>query len=86
MPSVGPRNAQKTRAMNKGHGGAREGAGRPAVKTSDKRESITIRLPPDLTSWLGSFGRQKGRIVEQALRQYRASELKQDDPISLGSR
>ena len=72
--------------MSKGHGGAREGAGRPLGKKDSKRESITIRLPPDLTIWLRSFGRQKGRIVEQALRQYRADELKQEDPISLGSR
>ena len=60
-------------------GGARKGAGRPLVKTDSKRESITIRLPPDLISWLGSFGRQKGRMVEQALRYYRAAELNKED-------
>ena len=66
--------------MSKGHGGAREGAGRPVCKKESKRESITIRLPPDLTSWLGGFGRRKGRMVEQALRYYRTATLNQKDP------
>ncbi len=60
----------RDRALKK-HGGAREGAGRPEGTTKpDKRESITIRLPPDLTDWLEVFGRGKGRVVEQALREF----------------
>ena len=61
--------------MDKGkHGGAREGAGGKKPRIENKRESITVRLPPDLTIWLNEFGRNKGRIIERALRELRDRE------------
>lgn len=34
----------------------------------NKRQSITVRLPPDLIAWLEQFGRKKGETIEAALR------------------
>lgn len=34
----------------------------------NKRQSITVRLPPDLIAWLGQFGRKRGEKIEEALR------------------
>jgi uncharacterized protein (DUF4415 family) len=60
----------------KKHGGAREGSGRPQGKTKfDKRQPVTVRLPPDLIDWLEKFGRGKGRIIENALREFRERNL-----------
>lgn len=53
-------------------GGARPGAGRPKGSTiPDKRQPVTVRLPPDLIEWLAKFGNKRGRLIEKALRHYR---------------
>ena len=52
-------------------GGTREGAGRPAGTTkTNNRQSITIRLPPDLIDQLNTLSRNmKGKFIEQAIRE-----------------
>lgn len=44
----------------------------------NKRQSITVRLPPDVVAWLGQFGRKKGEQIEAALR--REMERAQKSP------
>jgi uncharacterized protein (DUF4415 family) len=59
------------------HGGARPGAGGKKPKLEGgKRETVTVRLPPDLIAWLEKFGREKGRLIEAALRKYIKHEEK----------
>jgi len=56
--------------MKSSHGGTRDGAGRKKMDDTEKRQTIQVRLPPDLIERLEKFDRQKGRIVEQALRAF----------------
>ena len=47
----------------------RPGKGRPAKPKSDHRQSITIRLPPDLYAQLQELPRNmKGQWIEDAIR------------------
>ena len=49
-------------------GGYRKHAGRPTGTTKpDKRQSLTIRLPPDLIEVLRAMPKQ-GRFIEAAIR------------------
>ncbi|NOV29185.1 ribbon-helix-helix domain-containing protein [Methylomonas sp. ZR1] len=51
-------------------GGNREGAGRKVGTTKPTaKQSLTIRLPPDLLKALDEFGRGKNRFIECAIRQ-----------------
>lgn len=54
--------------MTNQRGGYRKHAGRPAGTTKpDKRQLITIRLPPDLIEVLKEMP-SKGRFIEAAIR------------------
>jgi hypothetical protein len=51
--------------MNKPkHGGSREGAGRK--KSNDKKQSVSVRLPPDIIERLKKCN--KSQEIERALR------------------
>lgn len=46
----------------------RPGPGRPKLEADEKRQSLTIRLPPDLIAWLEPYGRGRSALVERAIR------------------
>lgn len=59
-------------------GGKRKGAGRPAGTTKDNnRQSITIRLPPDLYAQVQAIPRNmKGRWIEAAIQEKLKNDYK----------
>ncbi len=46
------------------HGGTREGAGRPE---GERKQQITIQLPPALVAWLDTLPGSRSEVIEEAL-------------------
>ena len=62
--------------ISSNYGGKREGAGR---KTSEKaKKMVSFRLAPDVLGYLNSTGRSKAQVIEEALREHKLKEGKND--------
>lgn len=48
-------------------GGARPGAGRPAMPDEQKKAGVYMKLPPWLIAWLDSQPESRAVLVEKAL-------------------
>jgi uncharacterized protein (DUF4415 family) len=57
-------------------GGARAGAGRHKLAPDAKKQTITVRLSPDLMDWLDTFGRGRVAEIEKALRAWQKKSRK----------
>lgn len=53
----------------KNKGGARKGAGRPALPPGEKKVAINIKLPPDLIAWMDRQELSRAVLVEKAVRE-----------------
>ena len=51
------------------HGGARKGAGRPALADNKKKAGVYIKLPPDLIAWMDAQKQSRAVIIETAVRE-----------------
>jgi len=54
---------------NKMKGGARKGAGRPALADNKKKAGIYVKLPPDLISWMDAQKESRAVLIEKAVRE-----------------
>lgn len=50
-------------------GGARKGAGRPALADSKKKVGVYVKLPPDLIAWMYEQPESRAVIIEKAVRE-----------------
>lgn len=50
-------------------GGARKGAGRPALADNKKKAGIYVKLPPDLIAWMDAQKESRAVIIETAVRE-----------------
>lgn len=51
-------------------GGARKGAGRPALKPEERPINISLRLPRDLVEKLDSMSGSRAKLITEACRDY----------------
>lgn len=49
-------------------GGARKGAGRPALPDNERKAGVYIKLPPWLIAWLDSQPESRAVLIEKAIR------------------
>lgn len=64
-------------------GGARPGAGRPALPADEKRQPFSVRLLPWAASWLKEQPGKPGEVIEAALASTYGIGQGQDDAIAL---
>jgi hypothetical protein len=50
-------------------GGARKGAGRPALAAGKKKVGVYVKLPPDLIAWMDGQPESRAVIIEKAVRE-----------------
>jgi len=50
-------------------GGAREGAGRPAIPQKDKKKTYSTKLRPDHIEWLRSHKQPAAQILERLIQE-----------------
>jgi len=49
-------------------GGARKGAGRPALPDNERKAGVYVKLPPWLIAWLDAQLESRAVLIEKALR------------------
>lgn len=65
--------AMKKIAVKPSHGGNRKGAGRP--KIAQPKQSISLRLHPEVLAWIDSQSENRAEVIEKLVRAQKNEQL-----------